>query len=388
MNSKSENRRVSRRQFIQDSALAAAGLTAGLNIASCQNTKPTKTASIVKPVEKTRSFNSDMEYRILGKTGLSISAVALGGHWKKVPYRFGTEEFKKNRYDVVSACIDCGINHIDACSEDEVLAYAEALRGRRDKMHLGFSFYEHEMRNEKWQTKKKLLEGFDDLMTRAKLDYVDLWRITCYWKPSTNHSIAHEEAIVGALEHAQKAGKARFTGISTHKHDWVIRMMNTYHDQIQVVVVPYTAGSKNVHSRVDPGGDAGWQSVSGQDAEYDESMVSVIDEVKKNNCGWFGIKPFASGSVFKSRGRADSKTKEEDDRIARITLRYILANDALTAPIPGMITIDQVKNAARAVSESRQLDSKEVRELDETVKHMWANLPKNYQWLKHQWEWV
>ncbi len=387
MDSKSGNRRVSRRQFMRDSAVAVTGLTAGVNIAGCQSTHASKAGSVVKPVEKTRSFNSEMEYRILGKTGLSISAVALGGHWKKVPYRFGTEEFKKNRYDVVSACIDCGINYIDACAEGEVLAYSEALRGRRDKMHLGFSYCEHEMRHKKWQSKKKLLECFDDLMKRAKLDYVDLWRITCYWKPSTDHSVAHEDAIVGALEQAQKAGKTRFTGVSSHKHDWIIRMMNTYRDQIQVVVVPYTAGSKNAHARVDKDG-SGWKPVSGQAAQYDESMVSVIDAVKKNNCGWFGIKPFASGSVFKSRGKADSKTKEEDDRIARMTLRYILANDALTAPIPGMITIDQVKNAVMAVSESRQLDSKEARELDETVKYMWANLPKNYQWLKHQWEWV
>jgi aryl-alcohol dehydrogenase-like predicted oxidoreductase len=372
---------------MRDGALVAAGLTAGVNIAGCQSTQVSKTDSVVKPVEKTRSFNSEMEYRILGKTGLSISAVALGGHWKKVPYRSGTEEFKKNRSDVVSACIDSGINYIDACAEGEVIAYSEALRGRRDKMHLGFSYCEHEMRHKKWQSKKKLLECFDDLMRRSKLDYVDLWRITCYWKPSTDHSVAHEEAIVGALEQAQKAGKTRFTGISSHKHDWIIRMMNTYRDQIQVVVVPYTAGSNNAHARVDQDG-ASWKPVSGQAAQYDESLVSVIDAVKKNNCGWFGIKPFASGSVFKSRGKADSKTKEEDDRIARMTLRYILANDALTAPIPGMITIDQVKNAVRAVSESRQLDSKEARELDETVKHMWANLPKNYQWLKHEWEWV
>jgi len=224
-------------------------------------------------------------------------------------------------------------------------------------------------------------------MKRAKLDYVDLWRITCYWKPSTDHSVAHEHAIVGALEAAQKAGKARFTGISTHKHDWVMRMMETYPDQIQVVVVPYTAGSRKAHARVDPG-ESGWEPVSGQAAEYDASMVSVIDAVKKNSCGWFGIKPFASGSIFKSLGEADSKTKEEDDRTARMTLRYILANDALTAPIPGIITVDQVKNAVRAVTERRQLDSKEARELDETVEHMWANLPENYQWLKHQWEWV
>ncbi len=384
---KSKKEGLSRRKFMRDGAATVAGLASGLSLAGCQNPQAKK---IVQPIEKTRSFNSEMEYRILGKTGLSISAVGLGGHWKKVPYRSGTEEFKKNRSDVVSACIDSGINYIDACCEGEVIAYSEALRGRRDKMHLGFSYCEHEMRHKKWQSKKKLLECFDDLMKRAKLDYVDLWRITCYWKSSTDHSVAHEEAIVGALEQAQKAGKARFTGISSHKHDWIIRMMNTYRDQIQVVVVPYTAGSKNAHARVDrdKSGESGWKPVSGQAAEYDDSIVSVIDEVKKNNCGWFGIKPFASGSVFKSRGKADSTTKEEDDRIARMTLRYILANDALTAPIPGLITIDQVKNAVRAVNESRQLDSEEARELDEPVKNMWANLPKNYQWLKHQWEWV
>ena len=31
---------------------------------------------------KIRNYNEQMEYRRCGKTGLMVSAVALGGHWK------------------------------------------------------------------------------------------------------------------------------------------------------------------------------------------------------------------------------------------------------------------------------------------------------------------
>ncbi|MHC4475393.1 MAG: aldo/keto reductase [Planctomycetota bacterium] len=386
---RSNGNSLSRRQFMRDGAVAAAGLAVGLGSGGCQSSPSIKSVDAAMPVDKTRSYNQDMEYRRLGKSGLMISAVSLGGHWKQLPYSIGTDGFVQNRRDVINACIEHGINYVDACAENEVLTYAEALRGRRESMYFGCSHCEHEMRNSKWQTKRKLLEALDDVLVRAKLEYVDLWRITCYWKPSTDHTVAHEHVIVGALEKARKAGKVRFTGISTHKHDWVIRMMETYPEHIQVVVVPYTAGSKEAHARVDPSkGPTGWKAVADADAEYDKSMLSVIDAVKKNDCGWFGIKPFASGSVFRARGAVKAETKEADDETARLTLRYILSNDALTAPIPGLITVDQVKNAARAVGERRTLESAEAERLGQTVERMWANLPADYQWLKQEWEWV
>jgi hypothetical protein len=87
---------------------------------------------------KTRSYNENMEYRRLGRTGFMISAVSMGGHWKKIPYKPGSEEFKKNRRDVVYACLEHGINYIDACSPSEVAVYSEALKGRREEIYLGF----------------------------------------------------------------------------------------------------------------------------------------------------------------------------------------------------------------------------------------------------------
>lgn len=373
---------LTRRDFMHDSAVAAAALAAGLRTTDSRAGQKDSVSA-----EKTRSYNPNMEYRPLGKTGLMVSAVSLGGHWKKLVPRFGSEQFKRNRRDVVSACIEAGINYVDACTSSEIIAYSEALRGRRDKMYFGFSYCEHEARHKEWQTRAKLLEALDDIMARAKLDYADLWRITCLWKPNTNHTAAQEEAIVEALEQAKKAGKVRFSGISTHKHDWAIRMIETYPETIEALVVPYTAGSKKVHMRVDPQ-SGGWQGVAEKKDAEKPNIYSLIDAVKKAKVGWVGIKPFASGSVFKSRGVPDSATREEDDQRARLTLRYILSNDALTCAIPGLITTDQVRNAAKAVGERRRLDLAESQRLRQAVDEMWAKLPANYRWLKHEWKWV
>lgn len=386
--------RITRRKFVRNTSITAAGVAAGLGVANAGGELP---ADVKKDI---RSYNQNMEYRRLGKTGLMISAVSLGGHWKQIDTAIGIElpeghwlkvnvddpAFKKNRREVISACIDCGINYVDSCTEPEILAHAEALRGRRDKMHFGFSYWEHDMRYPEWQKTEKLLESLDDLMRRSKLDYVDLWRPTCYWTADQKHTPGEEQEMIAAFEKAKKAGKVRFTGMSTHKHDWAIRMIETYPEFIQAVVVPYTAASKKAHAKVDPG-KGGWVGVPQQRDPTQVNIHSLIDAVKKNDVGWIGIKPFASGSVFKSRGVANSQTKEEDHGRARMTLRHVLANDALTAAIPGMITSEQVRNNARAVGERRQFDLSETREYEHIVTQMWDNLPDNYRWLE-DWEYV
>jgi hypothetical protein len=120
---------------MRDSAMTAAGLALGLGTSGCQTGESVKSPAppeVPAEVEKTRSYNPNMEYRRLGTTGLWVSAVSLGGHWKKLPFEFRTEGFKKNRREVVSACIEHGINYVDACTDGEVEAYADALRGRRE----------------------------------------------------------------------------------------------------------------------------------------------------------------------------------------------------------------------------------------------------------------
>jgi len=103
--------------------------------------------------------------------------------------------------------------------------------------------------------------------------------------------------------------------------------------------------------------------------------------------GWFGIKPFASNSVFTGDSSPDSEQAEKDSEIARLALRCILCNPAITAPMPGLITPQQVDNACMAVVERRKLDVDEQTRLDRAMDRAWANLPQHYQWLK-DWEYV
>ncbi|KPL10415.1 hypothetical protein AMJ85_05840 [candidate division BRC1 bacterium SM23_51] len=358
--------KMDRRKFVRSTALTAAGVAAS----GCAAVKlPVRPSSIV-------NYNENMEYRRCGKTGLTVSAVCLGGHWKRidkmVPGVFkgkgwlsadlNDAGFRKNRYDVVTRCMEAGVNYIDACTREEVLAYSEALRGRRDKMYLGFSWYQEEMRNEKFRTTKALLRTLDRGMHAAKLDYVDLWRITMH-EQSGQHTKSEVDEMMGALEEAKRQGKARFTGFSSHDRPHIKRMIETYPEQVDAIVTPYTASSKKL------------------------PQDSLFDTIQKCDVGFFGIKPFGGLSLFKGDSTQSSPQAEEDDRRARLAIRYILCNPVITAPIPGLINTHQVDNVAKAVRERRELAPEEAAELEKATKEMWASLPRHYEWLR-DWEYV
>jgi len=350
-----KDNKLSRRTFIRDTSLAAGSMVVGA-LAAKGYAFSSKTEAAIR---KTPRYNPDMEYRRLGKTNLWVSAVCLGGHWKRINVM--KQNFTRNRRDVVSRCIDVGINFIDACCWSEVLAYSKPLAGRRDKMYMALSYDGKEVRNREYRTTKKLMESFDSLLREAKQEYTDLWRITCF-EPGGRHSFDTSCELVAALEKAKKQGKARFIGISSHDRRWH-KMMIEYFPQLEVVLFPYTAKSK----------------VAPKD--------SLFDAAKKRDIGVFGIKPFAGNSLFKGSSAPGDPHAQEDDRRARLAIRHILCNDAITAPIPGLISLHQVDNMARAMKERRELDLNERAELERAVDEMWAKLPAHYQWLKN-WEYV
>ena len=161
-----------------------------------------------------------------------------------------------------------------------------------------------------------------------------------------------------ALEKAKKQGKARFTGFSSHDRPHIKWMIETYPKIVDVIVTPYTAKTKVLPTD------------------------SVFEAVKKHDVGVFGIKPFASNSLFKGSSAVGNPMAEQDDRIARLAIRYILCNPAITAPIPGLINLHQVDNVALAVKERRELDRQETADLEKARTEMWARLPDDYQWLR------
>jgi aryl-alcohol dehydrogenase-like predicted oxidoreductase len=329
---------MSRRDFMRGGAVVTAGVAAGLGSARSQGVP-----GAVKP-SQILNYKQDMEYRRLGKTDLMVSAVCLGGH---------SRSDEKERYEIISRCIDAGINYIDACTGREVLRDAKALKGRRDKMYLGFSNIGMEPRKEDFRTAKSMMKGLDDLLKEANLEYADIWRITCL-EPGGRHTFNTSLEIAEVLEQAKKQGKVRFGGFSSHDRRW-IKFMIEYFPQNDVVCFPFTTMTKTA------------------------PKDSLFASLKKCDVGAFGIKPFAAASLFKDN-------PVEDNRRARLAIRYILHSNTVI-PIPGLNSIDEVDNAVKAVMERRELDLKEKAELAGAGREMWAKLPPNYRWLK-DWEYV
>lgn len=338
--------RHTRREFVQLTTWSVAGFAGGLRILSPQTVgaaEPTTTPPAGDP-SKILNYNENMEYRRLGKTELMVSAVCLGGH---------SRSDQQLRNEIISRCIDLGINYVDACWDNEVIRDAKALKGRRDKMYLALSHGAKEVRNEEYRTAKKLLESLDELLKASEQEYTDLWRITCL-EPGGRHSFDTSCEIVEALSKAKQQGKARFAGISSHDRRW-LKFMIEYFPQIDVILFPFTTMTKAA------------------------PKDSLFPAVKQCDVGTFGIKPFGAGSLF-------SGDKAENMRRARLAIRYVLASNTVI-PIPGVNSLEEVDNLALAVKERRSLDVKEQAELETFNRHMWTNLPPGYQWLKN-WEYV
>jgi len=357
---------LSRRDFIRAGAVTAGAVATGLagNFVAAAADEPA--------IKKTRSYHPDMEYRRLGATGLWVSAVCLGGHWKRVSEV--TKEkipgvgiprdakaagvLRKNRYDVMTRCMEVGINYVDACTRDEIAVYGPTLKGRRDKMYMGFAMWPQCPRRKQWCQADQILKTLDEGLKLAQVDYVDIWRLVA--STPGKHSEADEQEFVKAFETAKKQGKARFTGVSSHGRKWLKRIVETYPKHFQVILFPYTTNSKEL------------------------PKDSLFDAVRKQDIGTFGIKPFSSNSLFRG-----VKTPEEKHRLARLTIRHILGNPAMTAPIPGLACVAEVDNMVQAIKEHRKLDlaQAEREELRLAGEQAWARLPSEYEWLKG-WEYV
>lgn len=153
-----------------------------------------------------------MKYRELGKTGLKVSEIGLGGEWLE---RHNTEEVKA----VIDCCESLGMNILDCwMSEPNVRSnIGKALEGKREKWIIQGHFGSTWQNGQYVRTREldKVQEAFEDLLTRLQTDYIDLGMIHFVDEEEEFHRIMEGEFLAYVKEQKDR-GVIRHIGMSTH----------------------------------------------------------------------------------------------------------------------------------------------------------------------------
>ena len=150
-----------------------------------------------------------MDYRILGRTGLKVSVMGLGGGG---PSRLGQRDSTNTEAESVALLqqgLDAGINFIDTAEgyhTEDIVGRAIATRPR-DSLVISTK----KSTGSKQITPQELRDGLEASLRRLGTDYVDVYHL---------HGVAPEnyaycrDSLVPALLDLKAQGKIRFTGIT------------------------------------------------------------------------------------------------------------------------------------------------------------------------------
>ena len=175
-----------------------------------------------------------MEYRVLGRTGLRVSAIGLGtmvhaGH-------FGPMRDEESRA-AIDAALDLGVNFIDT-SDAYGAGYSEtllghALKGRRDKVILatkGGNIMVGPNRGKRDFSPAYIGRVLEESLKRLQTDYVDLYQLH-----NATVEVIERGEVWELLERRKKEGKIRYYGVSINSvEEGVAAVKGGRSDAIQV----------------------------------------------------------------------------------------------------------------------------------------------------------
>lgn len=270
---------------------------------------------------KTES-SSDMPTRVLGRTGVEVSLIGLGG-WH-LGFKYIDEDLSIR---LIRDAIDAGINFMDNCwdyndgaSETRM---GKALQdGYRERVFL--------MTKIDGRTKKDAAKQLDESLRRLKTDHIDLVQHHEILRFEDPHRIFDDEGANAALVEARDAGKISFIGFTGHKdpriHLYMLEVAKANGFQFDTVQMPLNV----------------------MDAHFRSFEKLVLPELNRQDIGVLAMKTLANGTIL------ESKTVSATE-----CLHY-----AMNLPVSTVITgcesmrdLDQALNAARTF---KPLAQKEV----------------------------
>jgi aryl-alcohol dehydrogenase-like predicted oxidoreductase len=169
-----------------------------------------------------------MQYRLLGRSGLKVSELALGAMTFGTETGFGVDKAESRR--VFDRFREAGGNFIDtanvyAAGTSETFL-GEFMAGERERLVLATK-YTGPMRgrdvNAAGNSRKNMMDSVHASLKRLQTDYIDL-----YWVHARDYLTPIEEVMRG-LDDLVRQGKVLYVGVSDTPA-WVVSQANTIAD--------------------------------------------------------------------------------------------------------------------------------------------------------------
>ena len=247
-----------------------------------------------------------MEYTTLGKTGLTISRMGFGG----IPIQKVDVPAVRT---LMQALAEQGVNYIDTARGYTVSEryLGEALEGMRDRFVLATKSMA--------RTKEAMEKDIETSLHNLRTDHIELYQVH---NPSLK-DLETVTALGGALEallEAKAAGKISHIGVTAHMATVFERALDM--DWVETIMFPYNI--------VETQGEA------------------LMRRCTEQNVGFIVMKPLAGGAL-------------ED---ATLALRFIRQNPDVSVVIPGMYSVDEVRQNLAAMEDASPLTAQELERID------------------------
>jgi uncharacterized protein len=202
----------SRRDFIQQTIAGVAGVSLAVD-----NLPPALATDA----------QAQMPYRTLGRTGVRVSLLGVGG------YHIGVCP-ENEAIQIIQEAIDNGVNFLDnaweyhnGVSEERV---GKAIQGRRDR---AFVMTKHHGRD-----KGTAMRHLEESLRRLRTDVIDLWMFhECVYEEDPDRIFATGGGIEAA-DLAKQQGKVRYVGFTGHKDPAILLKMLAYGYAWDAVLMP------------------------------------------------------------------------------------------------------------------------------------------------------
>jgi aryl-alcohol dehydrogenase-like predicted oxidoreductase len=274
--------------------------------------------------------NAEMPLRTLGRTGVKVSLIGLGG-WH-IGFKNIDEQLSVR---IIRTAIDNGINFMDNCWDYNEGASEERMGkalqdGYRERVFL--------MTKIDGRTKQDAAKQLDESLKRLQTDHIDLVQHHEILRYEDPHRIFDGEGANAALVEARDAGKISFIGFTGHKdpriHLYMLEVARENGFQFDAVQMPLNV----------------------MDAHYRSFEKLVLPELVDQNIGVLAMKTLANGLILESK----TVTAVE-------CLQYAM-NLPTSVVITGCESMENLEQALTAARTFRPMSSEQVRSiLDKTA---------------------